>query len=544
DDSPPATPAISPPPAPEALVPPSAAVGKTPLVVDRLTAGFAARGIICAVLAPESAPPDPSADPAQVGLYATARRADLLVLDWRLGGSGGDRTLAIMDHIVRDDVRTGRTRLIGIYTDEPRLDLVETAVLAHLRIPTGLHQVAHGVLTSPQLDVVVLGKAGGVGGVPQDYQPCVIADDGEVAARLIDQFTALREGLLSNLAIAALGQLREGTHPLLARFDPCMDAAFVSDRSIRDYPAESEDLALSLVQQDIQTALDVVELRKYVNERSLKAWLRIPKHAAGFAFPGAQTSTPLTAPFVDSLIRLGRPNVDPSPPVPGWSKKNSKQSLTCVFEHTTDTHELDSRFAHLTHVQTSRASRREADPAPVLHLGTILARIADPGSGPLTKASKDDVAPNSHPVAAATHFLCVQPSCDSVRVTREMTFLFLPLTARTSTGVPDQFDIAVEYSEGRFLHLEVARKSFAVKGISFGPTKGGVVAARRRVLSGCREWVFESSEGTSRRFQWLADLRPFLAQSLLQEYSATLGRVGVDEGEWSRAHRKRSRDRP
>jgi hypothetical protein len=508
----------------------------TPLArMSSLTAGFSEQGIICAVLIPQADASEPSTDPAQIGLIATARRADLLVLDWHLGIDRGHRTLAIIHEIVERDRESGRTRLIAIYTDEPALDVVEKMLLDGLADRVPLTRVSDGVLTSPQLHIVVLGKAGGIA-VPHEYEGCVV-DDNQVASRLIQEFTAMHAGLLGNLAMAALGQLRERTHPLLARFDSAMDAAVAADRSMRAHPAEAEELALSLVLQDLQSALDVVQLRHYVNLTAITAWLDTEKHSDGFWFPSTQDGVKLTREFVVDLLQSGKAHIEPPPNVRGWSRHKNDKSLTCIFAHHADTAALDSQFAQLTHVQTSLRTRRNADPPPVLHLGTIVSR---PIQMLTTAAAPDKVdAPQpANPSESRAYLICVQPECDSIRVTPARPFLFLPLSVRMTGETPHYFDIALEEPGVEILHLEVARQSFALIGIPFNPTREGVVEARRDT-SDAERWLFPSADDGPINYQWVADLRPFQAQRILQEFSATLARIGIDEGEWGRTHRRR-----
>ena len=66
--------------------------------------GFANLGIVCAVLRP-SLDEIESGQWQDSGVVSAAKRADIVVLDWRLGGSYGTDTLAIMRNILEDDSR-------------------------------------------------------------------------------------------------------------------------------------------------------------------------------------------------------------------------------------------------------------------------------------------------------------------------------------------------------------------------------------------------------------------------------------------------------
>ena len=85
------------------------------LDAQELITNFAERGLVCAVLAPWK---DKNGSDATIN---AARRADIVILDWKLGDKGEQATSIIRSLIEKDEATGGRLRMIVVYTAEPRL---------------------------------------------------------------------------------------------------------------------------------------------------------------------------------------------------------------------------------------------------------------------------------------------------------------------------------------------------------------------------------------------------------------------------------------
>ena len=71
---------------------------------------FAKLGLVCGVIRPEH-------DETIIDIIGpAARRADILVLDWRLDSDNGEQSLDIIRHVVSDLDDRHRLRLIVVYT--------------------------------------------------------------------------------------------------------------------------------------------------------------------------------------------------------------------------------------------------------------------------------------------------------------------------------------------------------------------------------------------------------------------------------------------
>jgi hypothetical protein len=126
------------------------------------------------------------------------------------------------------------------------------------------------------------------------------------------------------------------------------------------------------------------------------------------------------------------------------------------------------------------------------------------------------------------YFLCLQASCDSVRLTKTTAFLFIPLA--NSNETPEV--VVPVVGRGGAVHcigLSSPTTAYAEsRSIRFRPAAASrsVIAAkvpRRRGLFFC------AADGT--HYKWVADLKQRRALRAAQKLGQSLGRLGFDEFE-------------
>ena len=157
--------------------------------------------------------------------------------------------------------------------------------------------------------------------------------------------------------------------------------------------------------------------------------------------------------------------------------------------------EMDDRWADLMVVRTFYG-----EAMPFLTLGTLIATTSDPPE----------------------YLMCLQPACDSVRLSGVVPFPFVTLDSST-----DRFDIVVMHN-GQGLRLRVPSRGRYLKMLKFKASNTGVVDARRATNG----YSFRSSGGVT--LKWLAELKPIVGQRFAHEMASYMSRVGVDESEWLR----------
>ena len=169
---------------------------------------------------------------------------------------------------------------------------------------------------------------------------------------------------------------------------------------------------------------------------------------------------------------------------------------------------VNAQFAKRTSLRT-----QFSNPPPKLRLGTIVSH----GTG-----------------AKRAFWLCLQPICDSERINSRRNFPLLPLGIRGGAG--EKFDFIVDV-DGQDIQLAVKFKPFLLDVVSFEASSKteSVVASRHN-----RKFYFKSDAGP---YRWIAELKQAHAQRVAQEFSDSIGRVGLDESEWLRLIQPNEPDR-
>lgn len=122
------------------------------------------------------------------------------------------------------------------------------------------------------------------------------------------------------------------------------------------------------------------------------------------------------------------------------------------------------------------------------------------------------------------YLICIQQSCDSVRIQKgeERSFLFLPLIK----GIKGEA-VVIEGND----HLIVDGKSYSIELYKFSPINEMDTQIIAQLIDNER-YIFIDKDG--RQFVWLAELKEMFAQHIVSAYASQLSRVGIDNSEWIR----------
>ena len=118
--------------------------------------------------------------------------------------------------------------------------------------------------------------------------------------------------------------------------------------------------------------------------------------------------------------------------------------------------------------------------------------------------------------------MCLQPACDSIRLSGVVPFPFMTLDSST-----DGFDVVVMH-DGQGVRLKVPNRGRYLKMLKFKASNSGAVVAK----DAANGYTFTSSGGVS--LKWLGELKPILGQRFAHQMASEMSRVGVDESEWLR----------
>ena len=481
------------------------------LNTDALVRSAMSLGLVCSIIRP----PKKSSIRAQVG--EAARRADIVCLDWEIHNDSGDAATGMIAEIVRaDDRRNGRLRLIAIYTGDTSnneiLKKVFDAIPQSYRQRHKLKRDAVRIESNHGLQIVCLFKAHGVQLADSRKERQVREED--LPERLLHEFARLAGGLLSNVALATIASIRNSTHHVLAKMSSSMDGPYFHHRATVEAPPEAEEYGVDVVLSDLKSAVDKTDVaQKFAGAEAIAA--RIQEIA------GTSTSLRLThgkpealkqfdLDVTDAIKIVVDGSVSAYPKVTTANKpalKAFRKDMSTLF--TTDVEKAKEamlEFALLTGVRAHPGSHlyREGKKIPQLGLGSVV--VSDEKS----------------------YFLCLQASCDSVRLKSATAFLFMPLAITEEAPevvVPTIGARGVVHCIG----LSAPARAYAQsRSISFEPVEVShtVIAtklARRRGL------FFTAVDGS--RFKWVADLKQRRALRAAQKLGQSLGRLGFDEFE-------------
>lgn len=474
------------------LIPPSSDTGDhvtdpEDLDAKSLVDGFANEGIACTVLRPAKE------DDVVSQAFKIAAIADIVVLDWILDNDNGKRVSGLMRKLIDDRSGTDRTRLIAIYTGERDLRQVadKAADVLTERFGEPPDRSSDFVSSKGSVRVAVFGKAGTP--VPSDDTGLTerIVSIPELPHRLILEFAQMMTGLLPNVAIAGLSELRAQSHRLLSMFSRALDPAYLGHRVLLSNPSEAEDQVVGMFVAELLSVLEYGGVANQAGVESIRAWVD------EMAESDELRLNHLSVTSKDALLGLLENGVDNTEGLQlgGWKWEKA------TYAFTSDDYQADEanrQFAKMMHVKTQYGG-----PPPSLTLGTIL-------------------------WAESTYWICLQPKCDAVRINGSRAFPMVPMTQ-----VPDQkkdFEIVVPHRESWVL-LHVPRKPAQIRMFTFESND----ASKKQVTASRNEnsvWTINPVEGPS--LEWVAQLKDEHAQRIANEFAGSFSRVGVNESEWVR----------
>ena len=468
-------------------------------------------GLICSVLRPRKG------ENFRGRVVGAAQRADIVCLDWEIYDDSGESATKIICDIVKEDAKeNGKLRLIAIYTGDITnniiLEKIFKAIPKRIRDDHEFKKEPLKIVSKNGLKIVCLFKAHGVKLQPPRSDNQVKED--ELPERLQSEFAMLSEGLLSNVALATIASIRKSTHHVLSKFTGQMDGPYFHHRALLESSDDAEEYAVDVVLSELKSAVDKQEVANaHAGHAAIKA--RIEEIAGDsntlelhYVNDGISDVFDLKVDVLVKMITDGLSLVLKNDRPPNSPKtKIFETELSSLFSRNREAaHSEMHQFAALTGIRAYPGSYlyKSGQLLPKLGLGTII-------------QGKNK-----------TYLLCLQASCDSVRIRVAADFLFVPL--EETVGKPDHV-VPISYSATEFdyIGLTVSSESYAAaKSIGFSAcSETGTVNASR---IGKRPGLFfVSSNGVT--YRWIADLKRRRALRTVQRLGQAMGRLGFDEFE-------------
>ena len=462
-----------------------------------LVDGFAKEGIACTVLQPDSD------DNVITQVTKVAELADIVVLDWILDKDNGKRTTSLIRKLISEEGGSDRIRLIAIYTGERDLGDVADRVYQVLSTSSGEvpDRLSDFVAVKGPVRIAVFGKEHTP--VPPE-DTCLtnrLVSISELPNRLIHEFAEMTNGILPNVAIAGLSEIRAQTHKLLNMFSRSLDPAYLGHRLLIPHPSDAEEEVVAMLVAEVLSILEHGDVAKQAGIDSIRAWIS-EKTENDSLRPQDLFKSPHNTP--NALLEFLENGIEDLQKV-GLSGRKWEKVTHAFTSVESQADESNRQFAKMMHVKT-----RYEGPPPSLTLGTILFSETD---------------------HCATYWICLQPKCDSVRIKERKSFPIVPM--KQVEEPKGEFEIVVKHRDC-WVFLLVPRKPAEINMFTFesdGDSMDKVTATSIDSL-----WKITSTDGKS--FEWVAELKDEHAQRIANEFAGSFSRVGVSESEWVRRSRR------
>lgn len=325
-------------------------------------------------------------------------------------------------------------------------------------------------------------------------------------SRIVTEFVEIGKGILANVAFAGIAAIREETHRVLARFHSGLDAPFLTHRVLLDKPSDAEGYSVDLLSSEIVALLQHRGIgSRYTGRDAIRLALaerRGPNAEFRLMAKNDSEEDPRII-TLDDLMKLVDSGPDGLAQITnvGVRKNQLRERIYLILEKSL-------QAGKTSHYEFARTSARVREPSTVdaayqanLDLGSIV-------------------------WAENQYFVCIQPSCDALRLSGETQFIFAFLPEDTQG---DSFDVVVRNLEGNDICLKLNRKASKIRTVSFDPDDAtGTVSTS--IENGVRK--FTSTSGKA--FIWICDRRTSFAQRFVHSIVSNLSRIGLDEFEWQR----------
>ncbi len=486
------------------------------LSAEKISGLFAKKKKICALY-------DPEKESDIDDFKEIALKSDIVVLDWFIDlEEHSKETDDLEEDAEEEDIRGKHTKDVITYLldnnrDALKLVMVYTGETNLLEIMDEINNLSEDFVSNEtncsikwhNLKILIRAKSNYQDGEDTRFKHLPHLKDKvlsyeELPDFVLDEFTDLTSGLLSNFALLALTTIRQNSNKILGVFNKNLDAAYLGHKAVLPYQNDSETLLIELFGQSMIDLLKYKNIDHTIQQELIDDFVNTIADLNLGKFER-------TSEILSNLLHSGEINIDdrfrailPNP----LTKKEklayvlNSTKLFSVSSDDTLINQVEKEFALITHQKNLFLPN---DVSPVLTLGTVL-----------KSTIHDD-----------QYYICIQQRCDSVRIAEgtDRKFLFVPLAKVEGT----KFNFLT--TEGH--KLKIAKTSFSLRTIKFicNNTNGVIEASKNE-----DKYIFQQiySEKGGEHFEWVMDLKDLHSQRVVADFSAQLSRVGLDESEWLR----------
>jgi len=452
----------------------------TPLNWNNIVNAFFEEEVVCSVLRPNRE------DDIQDIAVRGSKIADLVILDWDLFGDDGEATKSAIVKIITDPQRL---KVIGLKVIVIYTEMSFSSVIDALVKECGLTKESDFVYRKEATIVLVFGKLS------------VRLMEGEEGSNRITGYSDLPKkirvdieehfgGLVPELAFSSINIIRESAPRILATFDSSLDAPLLTHRALLPEVSDVGPQFIRLLTGEFEAAFMESSLTDLLDEDSIGKRL--------------ERSDIVKAPQILSEKLGSRSNSAEEALALGFTKLGlSKNRPDKLLDPLVDAfgvgREPHEKLAFLM------SSTPFGDIPPRLEAGVVLEN-------------------------GGKYWLCVQPLCDSVRISGSRKFPLLPLEVNADeTGSPKRGSEAmIRAADGTALPVSFSTKPYELLVTEFKPSRN-----EQQVLAQQKgnDWYFTTNQT---RYRAVCRLRSEFTQQAVQKFTSGVARVGVDSSEWLR----------
>ncbi|GHV65449.1 hypothetical protein FACS1894199_06160 [Bacteroidia bacterium] len=495
---------------------------------SEISKAFAKEKKVCAVYNPKT-----SSDIND--FVEIAKKADVVILDWKIliteevtpetaeddapaEEPRGQYTLSIIQDLIKPE--NAALKLIIIYTGEDILDDITDGIAA-ICSSQGTFIKSACELSFGNIRILIRAKSNNAEIDNRFTQRPHLQDKvlsyADLPSFVLEEFTKMTAGLLSDFALLALTTVRDNSYKILHWFSKDLDAAYMGHKVVLPVQNDAEELLPKLFGDTIVDLLLYNEIHKksdinltdWLNEKITENDVPITNKQGNVINPQVKYKRDIE--LLKNLVFSTEKNVEKrfenqfktlvtdKKQREGYLEYLLKNTTTLFENENNKRLEIDRKFAILTHHKSLFMPKTIV---PKLTLGTVI------------RSSKNQ----------SNYYICIQQRCDSVRLKRdeERKFLFLPLVSTT-----DKFHIITP--EG--VKLKLDKESYSIKTIKFkcnrdeGEIRGSLENTK---------YFFKENYDNGDKFEWILDLKDLHSQRIVTNYVSSLSRIGLDESEWLR----------
>ncbi|EKK4083459.1 hypothetical protein PNF79_004147 [Cronobacter dublinensis] len=487
-----------------------------------LSLAFAEYGINCSGFIPDVHRFKTIEDAAE-NITLSAKRVDATILDWRMDENFGAEIgslakASILKILQHDKSQHGRLRLIVIYTAEPNIAEITGNIAQTLQ----------------SVDFSVLTNKNNINFDNADLEFCQITviekktTAKELREEVVSLFTELTIGLLPNATLSTLSELRDKTHHILHTFSRDLDPAYLShvigllsSPKVRENAEEvALDYAAELIAEELKSMIQISHpLKLSLEKNRIIDWLshiNMENDDDFFEIVVGDESGKVGSSRMKELIEATE-NEQIDAILQCEPKIISKgQDSLSFFERnriqvnlkngTIDSHE---KLSIIECKRRDGLSLTNLAYAPNIKLGSII---------------KDK---------KGKYYICLQPLCDSVRLSSDASFLFLAVKeVKEPTG---KFTHVIQSKTGENIRLMARCSTQCIRKFDLkrNKTTRTVKASNQ---AGSNEYIIQCKKesGSIEELFWVGELKNNVAQAISNQVAASISRIGLDTNEWLR----------